>query len=60
MEGPIPWRHTPPMDQRTQFSAEYLRESVSITERCRVSRKTGYTWIERYLQCGPAGLEAHS
>jgi putative transposase len=26
----------------------------------RVSRKTGYKWIDRYLRHGPAGLEEHS
>jgi transposase len=40
------------MDQRTQFIADYLRDSLAITEPCEhygVSRKTGYKWIERYL-----------
>jgi transposase InsO family protein len=51
------------MDQRTQFIADYLRESLSVTELCdlyNVSRKTGYKWIDRYLRSGPAGLEEHS
>lgn len=51
------------MDQRTQFIADFLRESLSITELCQlynVSRKTGYKWIERYLRSGPAGLEERS
>jgi len=48
------------MDQRTQFIADYLRETLSVTELCDlydVSRKTGYKWIDRYLHQGPAGLE---
>jgi transposase InsO family protein len=48
------------MDQRTQFIADYLRETLSISELCEyyaVSRKTGYKWIDRYLRHGPAGLE---
>lgn len=59
----MPWSRTSPMDQRTQFIADYLRESLSTTELCvlyGVSRKTGYKWIDRYLRCGPAGLEEHS
>jgi len=59
----MPWSQTSPMDQRTQFIADYLRESLSTTELCvlyGVSRKTGYKWIDRYLRCGPAGLEEHS
>jgi putative transposase len=45
------------MDQKTQFIADYLRESLSTTG---VSRKTGYKWIERYLRRGPQGLEERS
>ena len=59
----MPWSQTSPMDQRTQFIADFLRESLSITELCQlynVSRKTGYKWIERYLHHGPAGLEERS
>ena len=59
----MPWRETAPMDQRTQFIADYLRDTLSITELCElyeISRKTGYKWIDRYLQRGPAGLEEQS
>jgi putative transposase len=59
----MPWSETSPMDQRTQFIADYLRQSLTVTELCDlygVSRKTGYKWIERYLRSGPAGLEARS
>ena len=58
----MPWRETAPMDQRTQFIADHLRETQTITELCDrygVSRKTGYKWIDRYLRLGPAGLEEH-
>jgi len=51
------------MDQRTQFIADYLRESLCFTELCQlynVSRKTGYKWVERYLHDGPAGLQERS
>lgn len=59
----MPWSQTSPMDQRTQFIADYLREVLNITELCElygVSRKTGYKWIDRYLRHGPAGLSEHS
>jgi transposase len=51
------------MDQKTQFIADYLREIFSFTELCArygVSRETGYRLVERYLEQGPAGLEARS
>lgn len=59
----MPWRETRPMDQRMQFIADYLRQSLSMSELCQlygVSRKTGYKWIERYLAEGPQGLEERS
>ena len=59
----MPWSHTSPMDQRTQFIAAYLRDRLSVTELCElygVSRKTGYKWIDRYLMHGPQGLEERS
>ncbi len=57
------WSETSRMDQRTQFIADFLRETLSITELCDlygVSRKTGYKWIDRYLHQGPAGLTERS
>lgn len=59
----MPWSQTSPMDQRTQFIADYLRQTLDVTELCQlygISRKTGYKWIERYLQTGPQGLEDRS
>ena len=59
----MPWSQTSPMDQKTQFIADYLREVLSITELCElygISRKTAYKWIDRYLRQGPAGLEDRS
>jgi putative transposase len=59
----MPWSHTSPMDQKTQFIADYLRDRLSMTELCQlygVSRKTGYKWVDRYLTHGPQGLEARS
>lgn len=59
----MPWSETKPMDQKTQFIADYLRQSLEMTELCElygISRKTGYKWIERYLKQGPRGLEDRS
>lgn len=59
----MPWSETSAMNQRTQFIADYLRETLSVTELCQlygISRKTGYKWIDRYLHHGPAGLEERS
>jgi transposase InsO family protein len=51
------------MDQKTQFIADYLRQSLSMSELCElygISRKTGYKLVERYLTHGPSGLEERS
>jgi putative transposase len=59
----MPWRDASPMDQRTQFIADHLRDTLSITELCArygISRKTGDKWIDRYVHHGPAGLEERS
>jgi len=55
----MPWKELSPMDQKTQFVSEYLRDSLSFTELCQryhISRKTGYKWINRYEVEGPSGL----
>lgn len=59
----MPWSVTTPMDQKTQFTADCLRETLSVSELCDlygISRKTAYKWIERYLRHGPAGLDERS
>ena len=59
----MPWTEASPMDQRTQFTADHLRDWGSITELCAlysVSRKTGYKWIGHYLRLGPPGLDERS
>lgn len=59
----MPWKDESPMDQKTQFVSEYLRDSLSFSELCQryhVSRKTGYKWIARYEAEGPAGLADRS
>ena len=59
----MPWSQTSPMDQKTQFIADYLRGVLNVTELAElygISRKTAYKVIERYLKEGPAGLEERS
>jgi transposase len=59
----MPRSHTSPIDQKTQCSADDLRDHLSVTELCQpygVSRKTGYNWIDRYLTHGPQRLEERS
>jgi transposase len=57
------WEQSLPMDQKTQFVSEYLRDTISFTELCSrysISCKTGYKWINRYLAEGPTGLKDRS
>ena len=59
----MPWTTTLPMDQKTHFITDYLRQSQSITELCLhygISRKTAYKWISRYHEAGSSGLQDHS
>ena len=59
----MPWSETTPMDQKTQFIADYFRQSLSMSELCElygISRKTGYKLVGRYLKHGPSGLEERS
>jgi hypothetical protein len=30
----MPWEQSSPMDQKTQFVSEYLRDTISFTELC--------------------------
>ena len=50
-------------DQRRGFVHDYESGQWSVTELCqryRVSRPTGYKWLERYAEKGDAGLEERS
>jgi len=56
----MPWKETSPMDQKIQFIADFSKKRFSVTELCEryeISRKTGYKWIERYVEDGPGALE---
>src|SRR2546430_17440919 len=55
----MPWEERLLMDVRLRFVQDIHRPGWSVAEVCRryqVSRKTGYKWLERYEQVGPAGL----
>lgn len=59
----MPWKQSLPMDQKTQFVSEYLRDTISHTELCdrySISRKPGYIWIDRCLAEGPTKLKDRS
>lgn len=59
----MPWKEELPMDQKSQFVSEYLRDSLSFAELCfryNISRKTGYKWIARFKTEGLTGLEDRS
>lgn len=46
----MPWSQTSPMDQKTLFIADCLRQRLSMTELCEqygINRQTGYKWIDR-------------
>lgn len=57
------WKATCPMNERLGFVLEVERGERTVSELCRVfgvSRKTGYKFIERYREFGPAGLDDRS
>jgi len=55
----MPWKETNVVDERLHFLKKYLRQEKSMSSLCRefnISRKTGYTLIQRFLMDGPVGL----
>ncbi len=56
----MPWKTSGPVDQRVQFIAAAQSEPAEpfsvLCARFGISRKTGYKWVERYNQGGPATL----
>jgi transposase InsO family protein len=51
------------MDERMKFLVMYLVHEWDMASLCRhfgISRKTGYKWVSRYIEEGPAGLTDHS
>jgi putative transposase len=57
------WKETCAMNERLGFVLEVEQTERTVSELCCVfgiSRKTGYKFLERYRQFGPAGLEDRS
>lgn len=55
----MPWKEQSSMEQREKFVMEYFAGQISMTALCRrfgVSRKTGYKWLQRFLDAGVPGL----
>lgn len=51
----MPWNKTEPMNERIKFIARYLESAESFSELCedfKISRKTGYKWVDRYEKAG--------
>lgn len=56
----MPWEEICSMDARMSFLVQVNESDESFAALCRrygISRKTGYKWVERYEQQGPAGLK---
>lgn len=48
------------MDEKIRFMSDYLNGVFTFTDLCErygISRKTGYKWVDRYIEEGAAGLE---
>lgn len=57
----MPWKETSPVTERKHFIDDYLSGEYSVSELCRryrISRKTGYKWIDRFM--GGCELEDRS
>jgi len=55
----MPWKENTRMSLRLEFVTLAFAEKVNISRLCkqfRISRKTGYKWLRRYLDEGPSGL----
>src|SRR5271156_4304384 len=54
----MPWKASSVMDEKIRFICKHL-DGETMTELCGefgISRETGYVWVRRYRQTGPAGL----
>ncbi len=59
----MPWKKVTTMSLRLEFVKFALVDGSNISELCRrfdISRKTGYKWINRFLNKGYSGLSDHS
>lgn len=59
----MPWKECTAVSLRFEFVKFALADGLTISELCRrfdISRKTGYKWINRFLQEGYSGLADRS
>lgn len=59
----MPWIETDAMNERVKFISSYLAKEDSFLALCqkfRISRKTGYKWVERYERGGVDELKERS
>jgi transposase InsO family protein len=59
----MPWNNTCPMNERQKFIRDWLTRNFSMIGLChehRVSRKTGYKWLQRFRREGQKGLNDKS
>jgi transposase InsO family protein len=62
-EPPMPWKETNVQEERMKFISVYLEHEWPVIDLCHafgISRKTGYKYIERYLEYGLDGLKDRS
>lgn len=55
----MPWKASTAMSQRQEFVELALKEGANIRALCRqfgITPRTGYKWLHRYWEDGPAGL----
>ena len=59
----MPWETATEMSQRAEFVQLATAEGAAMASLCRrfkISRKTGYKWLERYAEAGMDGLSDRS
>jgi putative transposase len=59
----MPWQEVCTMDEKMGFIGALVADEDSMSGLCEeygISRKTGYKWLSRYLEQGPAGLSDRS
>lgn len=55
----MPWMETSTMDAKVAFILDWKSGKYPVSDLCAqygISRKTGYKWIDRFMQEGPDGL----
>lgn len=59
----MPWKEVTKMTSKIEFVQLALKKSATFSDLCdryKISRKTGYKWVNRYIERGVAGLEEMS